>query len=541
MRNDVALDVDDLALGVAHGAAVGVQHLRPLHHDVERRGLHRGQRARRPEEGEVLAVLAVAVPHGHGFDELVDGQVRLGCQILQRVGLVAEALGDRVGALEGVGAGVHGGLVADEPADFGHGQKVPVAAELHVAVARTHRGVHGHARVELVPIEGAAGVPIHVEAPSVVAYGNAEVLERAARAVVLAPSRIVELADGVPEAGAGIHVPLGDVQQGADAVAVAGVLLGGDGSHRGLGEIVGHHIGVALEAAAGHDDALVRLYAHVVLAVVVDAAEHRFGGRILHQGHERALGLQRDGRQAAHHLVHELGDVVPLAVLGGECGVVDGRGMLQLGVFGEAGVVGGAGDDGQIGVGGAELLDPIEIAGQFGREGGEHVVGRARVAVAQLLQIVEGRLLAVGARVHEPAAGKRAVAVAEGACALLDEQARGIGALLAHGDGRGHAGQARAHDEHVGFLVPGEVAVCGWCALGGAAFRAATCQAHARQPRNEKRRSRGLHEGPAALCHCHDNLPSDRFSFAAWMRRICYHAVARSWRENASGETPVLG
>lgn len=91
-------------LALRKGPAVGVQHLRPLHHDVERRGLHRGQRARRPEEGEVLAVLAVAVPHGHGFDELVDGQVRLGCQILQRVGLVAEALGDRVGALEGVGA-----------------------------------------------------------------------------------------------------------------------------------------------------------------------------------------------------------------------------------------------------------------------------------------------------------------------------------------------------------------------------------------------------------------------------------------------------
>ena len=188
MRDGVALQIDNLGLGVAHRAAVGVEHLRPLHHDVEGGCFNGSQGAGRSKEREVLAVLAVGVPNGHGLHEFLDGQIRLGGQVLQGICFVAEALGDRVGSLESVGTVVHGGLVAHEPADFGHGKQVPVAAELHMAVARSHGGIHGGAVVELLPIKGAARIPIHIKPASVAGDGDAEVLQGATRAVVFTPA-----------------------------------------------------------------------------------------------------------------------------------------------------------------------------------------------------------------------------------------------------------------------------------------------------------------------------------------------------------------
>ena len=174
---------------------------------------------------------------------------------------------------------------------------MPITPELHVAVMRPHGGIQRHALIVLVPIDRATRIPIHVEAPSVTRYGNAEGRIDAAGSAVFAPPRVIELADGVPEPGPRIHMPLSSAQKRADAMAVPCVLLRGDRLHRRLGEVISHHAGIALKATARHDHALVRFDANLGASVRVNAAEYRFRGRILHQGRQGALGFQGNGRQ----------------------------------------------------------------------------------------------------------------------------------------------------------------------------------------------------------------------------------------------------
>ena len=78
-------------------------------------------------------------------------------------------------------------------------------------------------------------------------------------------------------------------------MTVTGVLLGGDGRDGRLREVICHHLGVALESAAGHDDAFRGSDAHFGASVGVDAPKYGLGVGVLDEGFEGALSFQGDG------------------------------------------------------------------------------------------------------------------------------------------------------------------------------------------------------------------------------------------------------
>ena len=235
--------------------------------------------------------------------------------------------------------------------------------------------------------------------------------------------------------------------------------------------------------------------------------------------------------------------MVPLAALRSESGIIARRGMLEFGVLRETHEVGRAGDDGKIRVGGAQLFDPIQIMDYLARECLEHIIGRPGFLILpKLLEILERILLAIFRRVHEDTGGKRAVSIAEGALALLNEKACRIRVFLCHGNGCRHAGQARANDKDVGLFIPFEPIggrVARAARATGGTLRAATHKSHAREPSNHKRCPRCLHERPSALiCRHKISSPETAQSLHA---TICYHAQVRSCEKTEGSETPVFG
>ena len=268
---------------------------------VERRVLDGLHRIGGTVEVHVLAVGAALVPLLDGLDEFLSGHAGLLGQLLERVGLVAvAALGDGVAA-KGGEAVVHAGRVAvgvaDEPSVLGHGQVRPLAAELHMAVARAHvRGqvtlVHG------VPVHHDVHVVVHVEATAVDGNGDALALGGAHGGVVALDKR-----QRRPETSAAVHVPHVGAHLGAgrDAVAVVGVRS--NGACGGTGEVVGAHLLVVLKAAAAHDDALVGLGVDGGALELVGQADNLLGGRVLHQSGHGGLVLERHDILVKHHLV----------------------------------------------------------------------------------------------------------------------------------------------------------------------------------------------------------------------------------------------
>ena len=105
----------------------------------------------------------------------------------------------------------------------------------------------------------------------------------------------------------------------------------------------------------------------------------------------------------------------------------------------------------------------------------EHRVGRIVHLAAQLVEVLAEAFGVLVVGPQHATGGKRAVAVAEHERAFLEQQRLGAVALGGHRCRSRLTGQAAAHDEHVGFLVPidladrlREVVLVGFLALCGA-------------------------------------------------------------------------
>ena len=415
----------------------------------------------------VHAVLARGVPHVHGVHQLVDGHLHERGQLLDGVGRERVAVGHRVDG--GVDLGflglvlqrvvghvlAHIGAVSltlgivHEPLLVGQGEHLPLAAEVLVAVAVA---VVQRQRAFLALREHGGAFPFLVEAAPVDAHHDAErLLEAAVRHGLLAVQ-----ADAVrPGAREAVHVPHPGAQLRADAMAVAGVGRGARRVHALERQVVLQHLGVVLEAAAGHDNALARLRVDALVLVLVHRADHGLRLGILHERGQRRAGLAR-------HLIgvllqnraQELADVraVLVGVVFLELAFGERSGILQLEPFGLAVALR---RDLDVVFLHAQAAQPFPVLGGALRI--RLVDGRRRGGhAAQHGFHVHGERVGLVGDMERPAAHRRVAAADEGG-AFLQQQRGKVAALGRHRDGRGQACGARADDDDVVLLVPCDI------------------------------------------------------------------------------------
>ena len=290
MRNGLAVKIYDLSFFVATGAAVGVKHRRGAVACIERRLFDRGQRVGRTMEVRVVAGIARIVPLVDGGHEFGRRHPQLARKILDGIGGKAIAFARRVerrGDLVGHHARIAIGI-QDIPGGFRHGQMRPLAAELHMPVARTDIGLERHI-AHRRPVDFMVGIPIHEEAAAGGRHRDAVLLGRAHRHI-----RAVNRGNAGPESGTAVHMPHIGADACTDVMAVAFVHPSGDRTCRGARKVIGTHLRIVLEASAAHHDAFARFDVIRLVVEIVYAADDLLAGRILHEGGQTRAELVVD-------------------------------------------------------------------------------------------------------------------------------------------------------------------------------------------------------------------------------------------------------
>ena len=440
MRNGLAVGAHDLGTGVAAGAALGVQEGLDHLDGVEGALAEGAHGLGGAEEGRVVAIVGHLIEVGHGLLQLAGRDAERGLKLRDGGGgddLILKAGRDAVVLGNGL---VLGGV----PHHVGVARALhvhPVAVARHVSVAV----VHVLAQVTLAAVahdDDAAGEV-------------AQVVERLG--VLILVHHEGDAAEREAVALIGLHVP----QIGADAHghlhAVAGVEQGA--GRRALGEAqeVLDHLLVVLEAAHGHDDAVLGADVHGLAGLVDLHADDGAADRILEELRGRGHVPHVDVVAHGHDLV-----AVGLPQRGVAHVVAHGQHVQRLAAF-ELGVLGDEHGDHRLGGGvllpiEEVLLGDAEEVAQHGLRLGEALgVGVHELVVdgeiaGHGLVVGEHGLLVVG--VQDDLAAEARVAALHALRGLIDEQhlRAGVGGVAG-----GHGtGTAEADDDDVVLAVPSD-------------------------------------------------------------------------------------